>query len=249
MDSLLEEGYTSITYVKGYPSLSSLIASDYDHSTFISKRFDRISARNLLYLQSELAELEAQQDGFDREDFKSRDESAGRRDWKTFKSRSNDASFPKEKARMDLMMKIRGTIKEYKEAILLDSAILSMRRPSKQAYEAFHNEFWNIEHPKGELPTLLGASSKTYNNRSDLISLVRPPSEDRLTVFLRKHCSLLFMTGRKTPTGSLAYISSHRITVVVGTVNVILAASFLFGAILNLYYVGSVKKRLGLVVG
>lgn len=146
-------------------------------------------------------------------------------------------------------MKIRAATKEYKEAILLDSAILSLRRPSKQAFEAFHNEFWNVEHPKGAFPSLLGPSSKVYNDREDLISLVRPPEEDRLTVFFRKYCSLLFMTGRKTPTGSLAYISNHRITVVVGTLNVILAATFLFGAILNLYYVGSVKKRLGLVAG
>jgi uncharacterized PurR-regulated membrane protein YhhQ (DUF165 family) len=45
----------------------------------------------------------------------------------------------------------------------------------------------------------------------------------------------------------LAYISEDRIRIVVGTVNVLLAAAFLFGAIYNLYYVQNEQKRLGLI--
>ncbi|KAF4625630.1 hypothetical protein G7Y89_g12536 [Cudoniella acicularis] len=250
MEKDIEKGGIRITYVRGYPSLSAFIASDYDHSTFVFKRFDRTSARNLLYLQSELAELEALQDEYDREDLKaSWDEKNSRRDWKTFKTRSGDENFPKEQARMELARQIKEKVKEYKEAILLESAFLSMRRPSKQVHEAFHNHFWNVSNPKGSFPSLLGTSSTIYDDRDDLVALVRPPEEDRLSAFLRKHCPILFTTGRKDQGGSLAYISSHRITVVVGTLNIIFAAVFLFGAILNLYYVTSATQRLGLVVG
>src|ERR1700709_2688145 len=114
----IEKGGIGITYVKGSPSLSAFITSDYDHSTFVFKRFDRISARNLLYLQSELAELETLQDEYDREDLKaSWYEKSSRRDWKTFKAQSDDMNFPKEQARMQLAMQIREKVKEYKEAI------------------------------------------------------------------------------------------------------------------------------------
>jgi hypothetical protein len=59
-----------IRYVSGYPSLASFIASDKDKSTVIYRRFDCLFARNLLYLQSELAELERRQTVFDAEDVK-----------------------------------------------------------------------------------------------------------------------------------------------------------------------------------
>ncbi|OCK99271.1 uncharacterized protein K441DRAFT_652670 [Cenococcum geophilum 1.58] len=248
MNQDVEKDTIPVTFVKGYPSLAEFIASDYDHSTFIFKRFDRLSARNILYLQSELAELEALQDEYDREDLQaSWDEKSSRRDWKTFQARARDANFPREQKKMKLVEEIRAKIKEYKEAVLLDSAFLSMRRPSKQVHEAFYNHFWNTNNRKGSFPTLLGNSSITYDDRDDLVALVRPAEEDRLSALLRKRCSILFMTKRKNQNGSLAYISAHRITVVVGTLNIILAALFLFGAIINLYYVVNEKKRLCLI--
>jgi hypothetical protein len=45
--------------LNGFPSLSEFIASDHDRTSLVFRRFDRLAARNLLYLQSELAELEA----------------------------------------------------------------------------------------------------------------------------------------------------------------------------------------------
>lgn len=52
---------SSRSYVHGFGSLASFIASDEDHSTSIYKRFDDLASRNLLYFQSELAELAALQ--------------------------------------------------------------------------------------------------------------------------------------------------------------------------------------------
>jgi hypothetical protein len=45
----------------GYPSLAEDIASDPDRTTLVFRRFDKLAVRNLLYLQSELVELEARQ--------------------------------------------------------------------------------------------------------------------------------------------------------------------------------------------
>ena len=45
----------------GYPSLAEDISSDLDRTSLVFRRFDRLAVRNLLYLQSELVELEAMQ--------------------------------------------------------------------------------------------------------------------------------------------------------------------------------------------
>lgn len=52
-------------YPLGYPRFAAFMASDEDKSTTIFRRFQRLSARNLLYLESELADLEAEQDRLD----------------------------------------------------------------------------------------------------------------------------------------------------------------------------------------
>jgi hypothetical protein len=54
-------------YEMGYPRFAAFIAEDKDKSSTIYRRFERLGARNLLYLESELAELEAKQDAMDKE--------------------------------------------------------------------------------------------------------------------------------------------------------------------------------------
>jgi hypothetical protein len=79
--------------------------------------------------------------------------------------------------------------------------------------------------------------------------LRRTPDEDRLIKFFRTHCSLFFFTRKPAAGGYLISISEQRIEVFVWTLNVVLAAAFLFGAIYNLYYVQNDQKRLGLITG
>lgn len=153
----------------------------------------------------------------------------------------------------------------------MESAILALRKPSRQAHDAFKRHFWNEESDVGSFPTLGGSSTNVYDDRGDLVALKRPLEEDRLTMFLRKHCALVFMvsltpvllspqmegseadsviqTRRPDANSSLAYISQYRITVVVGMVNIILAAAFLFGAIIHLYNVRKEQVKLGLIAG
>ena len=107
----------------------------------------------------------------------------------------------------------------------------------------------NVSANNEEYPTLGGCSATLYDNRDDIVALARPPEEDRLTRFLRNHCPLLFLERRPNNGSSLAYISAKRISIVVGVVNVLLAAAFLFGAIYNLYYVDQDQIKLGLIAG
>ena len=47
----------------------------------------------------------------------------------------------------------------------------------------------------------------------------------------------------------MAYTSERRLNIVVATINVIIAAGLLFGAIYNLYHVRDEGKRLALIAG
>lgn len=103
-------------YIEGYPSLAAFIASDPDKTTLIFKRFDRLAARNLLHLQSELARLQAEQDGLDeqasQEDLHSKQ---CLRNWEDFKKAVE--TDPKQQRRHDLALEIRKTMKEYREPL------------------------------------------------------------------------------------------------------------------------------------
>lgn len=124
MSSHFDEAARNTFYVnfKGFASLADLIASDADHATAIFRRFDRLAARDLLFYQSELAELQAQQDEYDREDSEAIAEFSDEwhevrrsaQDWSTFKrSADDDLDDGRYRKRMQLAMRIRTTLKQY----------------------------------------------------------------------------------------------------------------------------------------
>ena len=134
-----EKGSVRVHYITGFGELASLIASDSDHTTAVYKRFDKLAARDLLYYECELLELEVLQDQYDREDaFDARrpdqpDDLRRRirtnaRDWVSLKHRAakeaeaNDQHNDERwKKRMDLAMEIRSTLKEYRSFLSLPS--------------------------------------------------------------------------------------------------------------------------------
>jgi hypothetical protein len=104
-------------YIEGFPSLAAFIASDPDKTTLIFKRFDRLAARNLLHLQSDLAKLEAEQDALDNhaseEDMQSKQ---CLRNWEDFSRAA--ISDPRYRERDELARRIRRVLKDYREASL-----------------------------------------------------------------------------------------------------------------------------------
>ena len=102
-------------HVKGYPSLAAFIASDCDKSTAIYRRFDRLSARNLLYLQSELLELEARQDALDAEDSRGMiEDKESARNWLTLQTKAAEPGNTRQKERVKVLKEIRKLMKEYR---------------------------------------------------------------------------------------------------------------------------------------
>lgn len=108
--------------IRGFALVASKIASDIDKTTTIYRRFDELSARNLLFYQAELAELEDAQRGYDEEDRNAKDQASieCQRDWSEFERHAgeeeNGMMQRREKEKMELAMKIRDKLEKYRTA-------------------------------------------------------------------------------------------------------------------------------------
>ncbi|KAE9975682.1 hypothetical protein BLS_002490 [Venturia inaequalis] len=238
-------------YLNGYPELASFIATDRDRTTLIFKRFDRLAARNLLHLQSELARLQAKLDKLDQPS-QGMDEdveqmlAAGRclRNWDTFKLATKNSVYEQE--RLDLYKEIKVTLKEYREALLFESTMASLSSPTGKILSPFLRKFNNKKSEATEGFEMLGGTSRDlYKDRDDLVTLRIPECSDRLTSFVQDHMGFLFETGVRD--GQIGYASDVKIAQFVSVVSIFLAAMLLIGAIIGLYVVQSPKKRLGML--
>lgn len=228
-----------VNYVPGFGSLASFIASDSDHSTFVFRRFDRLAARDLIYYQSQLSQLQAEQDALDVSDTVNLQSTEGGekhceqmqyciQDWKCFENAAlNSAYSDRECAtgtsgetwrkRMDLAMKIRTTLKDYREAIIQESSLLAMPTPSPQTMKGMSRFFHKPLHSshggltaQGFYSELSGASSSLYPanisssasqiRASDYVSLSNQTEPDLLTYLLRTKLSRLFSITPPPPT-------------------------------------------------
>ncbi len=105
---------------EGYPALADWIAADPDDETLIFRKFDRLSARNLLFLQAQLYALEAELDELEKELSSSRDVSQREsvRRWETLVKNAQDADRPEFRL-MNLAGEIREKLREYRALSLI----------------------------------------------------------------------------------------------------------------------------------
>lgn len=186
---------SNILLLAGYPSLAAFIASDRDRTTFIYKRFDELAARNLLYLQSELAELNCKQREFDQEDVVADMHTKQcARNFIDFQNAASPANGDmKQKERWKLTRQVRETLKEYREALLFESTLANLPSPSKGTLRAFQDVYYNQAGDMSErFPTLGGHSAGLYDDIEDLVSLRVRETSDRLTNFVHERLGCLF---------------------------------------------------------
>ena len=111
VDVKLAQGINTCVLLDGYPAFAEFIARDRDAAIY--RKFERLSARNLLYQQSELHDLERQLDCMDQQEAKDIDDQEARNaaaDWTHF---STDTS-RQAQSRRDLQGKIKLKLKEYR---------------------------------------------------------------------------------------------------------------------------------------
>lgn len=99
----------------GYPAIAKFIAQDPDHETFVFRRFDLLTARNLLNLQSELLALQEDLARVDKEANSGSDPqlSLSMRSWRVMEEKAK--SNAKVKESLDLAVKLEIKLEKYRE--------------------------------------------------------------------------------------------------------------------------------------
>lgn len=96
--------------LEGYPSFAEFITQDKDAAIY--RKFEHLSARSLLYMQSELHDLEGQLEKLDEEDARDKyneELQKASRSWKHYHSNGGRAEEHRR-----LQRKIKGKIREYR---------------------------------------------------------------------------------------------------------------------------------------
>jgi hypothetical protein len=116
----IEAAQRNVACTRGFALVASKINSDADKTTTIYRRFDELSARNLLFYQAELAELEEQQKRQDKEDSDAKDQASVecQSDWNKFAeaAKSTDVANRRGKEKMELALKIRERLEKYRSS-------------------------------------------------------------------------------------------------------------------------------------
>lgn len=221
-----------------YPSFSGFIASDTELSLF--RRFDRLSSRNLLYLQSEIFDLQTQLEGFDQEDYneKSGDVILSAKCWETFAARAEE--HPRENERMETIRRIRVAMKEYQEALVLRSQVLKLQRPGDRVFGVF-SKWFSTRNP------FVGYGKLLLEEQNDFVALGVIEEQDRLSKIIHDFGGK-FLPGRwDTSSKEVKYYSEGMVHKVIAGISIVMAALLLEGAIVALYLVTNPRIRLGLI--
>jgi len=104
----------------GYVSLAAWIAHDPDNETYVFRKFDRLSARNLLNLQNELIALEAKLDAIDGEMLLVGESNPILKrtllSWETFERHAQSLT-PLEEEKKAVEHSLKSAIREYRELL------------------------------------------------------------------------------------------------------------------------------------
>ncbi|KAL8959374.1 MAG: hypothetical protein Q9193_003752 [Seirophora villosa] len=237
----------SVARLKGYPSFAEFIAADADAAIY--RKYERLSSRNLLYLQSELHELEEQLQELDMEDVKSRQQDNHDADRRA-KIWSHYARAESEMAvrHRDLQSQIRSKLREYHEALILESRVLRLNAPSSRTLKAFKTWFRS-----NSPPVLWGRDKNLFDNEADLAALA-PVETDRLNIFLQTYFGWFLQDARdkgaQDEMKNVFYFPDRRVQLAGAVISILLSAILLIGAIVCLVKVErqNTDLRVGLIV-
>ncbi|KAK4991620.1 hypothetical protein LTR50_001628 [Elasticomyces elasticus] len=223
----------------GYALFSDFIATDPRRTTTIFRRFDRLTVRNLLYLEHELMKLEAELDVLDNAHL-STEMVDGVRDWEILQLQADfgDDNNPdvQELAvqRRNLVLDVRSKLKEYHEALQLAQSIFKLNAPdigdlntNQMVLKA------NTERTRGfEIIKGLMASHLDDTYKTDMCSLAPAVERDWLTTRLET-TAMAWVSSPNLALSNRAYkITEWCITIF----SLLLVEAWIVGAIVGLYY-------------
>lgn len=105
----------------GYATVASAIAQDPDKETYIFRRFDILTARNLLNLQGELIALQSELQELDAEAASNPDVAVqlSMRSWKGLEASAQDSQTPngtRKQRRLAIARELEVTLRKYRES-------------------------------------------------------------------------------------------------------------------------------------
>ncbi|CAG8977261.1 hypothetical protein HYALB_00009358 [Hymenoscyphus albidus] len=233
--------------VEGYPALAAL------QGTYpqlgIYRRFATLNARNLLYLQAELVNLERDLEEYTEKDCRSED--ARRRlcnkNWHYLSKKEQGLAG----SQWHTMLRIKEKLKEYNDCLLQQRQLTSFHEP-----EAGNLEFLNewLRDPRHGKSALEGLDRQVWKDGRDLL-VAKPDglADDSLTRILRKYLTFPFhilWSRYRSPVDVENGIYKYDEEAVIRLANVIgMAVSALLPvlAVVVLYFVHDMLKRLAMV--
>ncbi|KAH6989499.1 hypothetical protein BKA56DRAFT_256686 [Ilyonectria sp. MPI-CAGE-AT-0026] len=233
----------------GYSAAASWLASDPDDEALVFRKFNRLAALNLLYMQSEVLELEKRVDSMhlstvDGHDMGLKDAA---RTWETLIRQCQPGSEFRldAKERMDLLLELRKKLKDYHEALALQKDIASLRKPEDRVIEAVKHFFENPQHILGGSAKELFQETKT-DGFNDLVALKPRAESDLFSDFLRRHWRDEEEVARDG-VSHFKRFNEDSITRAVNVATVIVAAFFLIGTMVGFYFMKSTVLKLVMI--
>ncbi|EJT69389.1 hypothetical protein GGTG_13008 [Gaeumannomyces tritici R3-111a-1] len=230
----------------GFPEVSRWIADDGDGEAFVFRKFDRLAARNLLYLQARMLALEEK---IDRADGAT---SAGggqvamlriMRNWETVVDKSQDPNVSqdlREKCleQIRLHEELSRLMKEYHEALGLQSRISSLSRPNRRVLGTYRAWLESAN-------TLKGLSAQFLDDKLDLVALKQPEDRDHLSEMLRHVWPAKSITSASGV--RIAHFHEKSISTWANAISTLVALALLVGSIVCLHFLGDLRAKFAMI--
>ncbi|KAL8299379.1 hypothetical protein RB593_009324 [Gaeumannomyces tritici] len=235
----------------GFPEVSRWIADDGDGEAFVFRKFDRLAARNLLYLQARMLALEEK---IDRADGAT---SAGggqvamlriMRNWETVVDKSQDPNVSqdlREKCleQIRLHEELSRLMKEYPsgdsdEALGLQSRISSLSRPNRRVLGTYRAWLESAN-------TLKGLSAQFLDDKLDLVALKQPEDRDHLSEMLRHVWPAKSITSASGV--RIAHFHEKSISTWANAISTLVALALLVGSIVCLHFLGDLRAKFAMI--
>ncbi|KAI6565003.1 hypothetical protein MCOR03_002150 [Pyricularia oryzae] len=226
----------------GFPAVSRWIAADDDGEALVFRKFDRLAARNLLYLQARMLELEERINNMDSA-VMGRDAAVEQalRNWEMLVAKSEDSKVhiearEKMKKQIDLHEELQKTIKEYHEALDLQSRIANFSGPSRRVLGAYRGWLESSNNLKG-------LSSRFLDDKQDLVALKKTENHDSLSELLRWLWPASASVTSANDAGNIARFREKSLARWANIISTLVAVALLVGSIVGLYFVADLKIK------
>ncbi|OJJ67719.1 hypothetical protein ASPBRDRAFT_58807 [Aspergillus brasiliensis CBS 101740] len=159
---------------KGYDKLAALMARDPGSSIY--RRFAKLNAKNLLYLQAEIAFVENELQHIIRVDGQPEEKAS-------FPFSVWDMKTSEDPIQWEKVLEARKLLKEYNAALLQQTQLLRLNEPEKHDLEVF--QAWLKEEESQNKLSFAPPDQWSRKNESDLVALYsRHEETDRFTRFV-----------------------------------------------------------------